>query len=248
MSSRYIPIFFDLTSPPFDDVRVRRAMSLALDRTTIVETVLGGYGSVGTFLPPAQLAGYTGDGSDLPYYTRDVEQARALLDEAGYGDGLTIPEFKIVAANQLDVQGAQVMVDQWSEAGIDVSVNPMEVGAILDDWSSGNYQMAMVGTVWTPDPDQEVDFFLSTAPFAQGMGIDDPELDELILQGRAETDPEARVEIYQQIQERVLDQVYTIVPYTYPLRWELRWNYVKGYEVMPSNARLTVRKTWLDQE
>lgn len=246
VSSRYIPIFFDLTTPPFNDIRVRQALSLALDRQVLVDTVLGGYGAVGTFLPPSQLAGYVGDGSDLPFYTRDVDQAKALLREAGFED-LKIPEFKIVAANKLDVQLSQVMQQQWAEAGIDVQINPMEVGAILEDWAGGNYQMAMVGTVWTPDPNQEVYRFDSRGPFGQGMGIDDPKINDLIDQGLAETDDEKRIAIYQGLQNHILEQVYTIVPYTYPLRWELMWDYVKGYEVMPSNARLTVRKTWLDQ-
>ena len=246
VSSRYIPLRFDLTSPPFDDVRVRRAMSLALDRKAITRTVLGEYGTVGTFLPPSQLGGYTGDGSDLPYYTQDVAKARSLLKEAGH-DTLTVPEFKIVAANQLDVQGAQVMKEQWAAAGINVTINPMEVGAIIRDFTGGNFKMAMVGTVWAPDPDSEVTQFYSKATSGKVPGIADAELDALIEQGRVETNQQRRVEIYKKIEQRALDQVYVIVPYTYPLRWELIWDFVKGYEVMPSNARLTVRKTSLDQ-
>jgi peptide/nickel transport system substrate-binding protein len=247
VSSRYIPIFFKLTEKPFNDVRVRRALSLAINRKQIVETVLGGYGSVGTFLPPSQLAGYRGDGSDLPYYQQDVGRARQLLTEAGYPNGLKISEFKIVAANQLDVQCAQLMKEQWAAAGIEVTLNPMEVGAILRDWTSGNYLMAMVGTVWAPDPDAEVDRFYSKSPFGRNMGINDPKLDELIEAGRSELDQTRREAIYRQIQQYVLEQVYTIVPYTYPLRWELVWDYVKGYHVMASNARLYVRQTWLNR-
>lgn len=245
VSSRYLPIMFSLKDEPFNDVNVRRAMSAALDRGQIAQTVLGGFGSVGTFLPPSQLAGYEGDGSDLPYYTQDIEQAKQLLQEAGY-DSFEVPEFKVVAANSLDVQCAQVMAQQWSAANITVGINPMEVGAILEDWRVGNYKMAAVGTVWRPDPSTEVERFHSQSPFGQAMGINDPELDEMIDAGLAETDPDARVEIYTQIQEHVLDQVYIIVPYTYPLRWELTWDYVEGYDVMASNARISVRKTWLD--
>jgi len=211
-----------------------------------VQAVLGGFGSVGTFLPPSQLAGYEGDGSDLPYYQQDVEKAKELLRQAGY-ETLEVPEFKVVAANQLDVQCAQIMKEQWAAANINVNINPMEVGAILQDWQAGNYIMATVGTVWAPDPSNEVERFHSQSPFGKAMGINDPELDELIDAGKAESDPDRRVEIYRQIQERALDQVYIIVPYTYPLRWELVWNYVKGYDVMASNARISVRKTWLDQ-
>lgn len=244
-SSRYLPICFDLSQAPFDDVNVRRAMSLALDRETIMQAVLGGYGSVGTFLPPSQLGGYVGDGSDLPYYTQDVEEAKRLLSEAGH-ESLDVAEYKVVAANSLDVQCAQIMAEQWSAANINVSINPMEVGAILDDWSGGNYQMASVGGAWRPDPSNEVTYFYSKSAFGKGMGINDPDMDSLIEQGLSETDPEARIDIYKQIEQLALDQAYIVIPYTYPLRWELMWGYVKGYDVMASNSRASVRHTWLD--
>lgn len=245
VASRYLPIHFDLAEPPFNDVNVRRAMSLALDRQQVVDVVLGEYGAVGTFLPPSQLAGYEGDGSDLPYYTRNIEQAKTLLQEAGH-DGLDVPEFKVVAANSLDVQAAQVMAQQWAEAGINVTINPMEVGAILEDWNAGNFKMAMVSASWLPDPSNEADRFHSESPRGKSMKINDPELDALVEQGVAETDPDARVEIYKQIEQYALEQVYIIVPYVYGWRWELVWDYVKGYDVMPSNARISTRKTWLD--
>ncbi|HYI15404.1 MAG TPA: hypothetical protein VEX37_08435, partial [Thermomicrobiales bacterium] len=88
--------------------------------------------------------------------------------------------------------------------------------------------------------------FLSTSAAGQAQGIANLELDELINAGTIESDPDARVEIYHQIQDLILEEVYVIVPYTYPLRWELVWDYVKGYDVMASNARISVRKTWLD--
>lgn len=246
VSSRYLPIEFNQSEPPFDDVRVRRAMSLALDRQALVDTVLGGYGAVGTFIPPSQLGGYEGDGSDLPYYTRDVEAAKALLKEAGY-DTLDVPEFKIVAANQLDVQCAQLMQAQWAEAGINVEINPMEVGAILDEFSGGDFQMATVGGVWRPDPDRELVRFSRDSPLAEKLGRVDEELFDLIDQGRSTSDEAERIAIYEQIQQHMLDQVYILIPYVYPLRWELIWEHVHGYDVTPSNARMSVRETWKDE-
>ena len=79
------------------------------------------------------------------------------------------------------------------------------------------------------------------------MGISDPQLDQLIEQGRQEGNEAARTKIYKDIERHALEQVYIIVPYVYPLRWELVWKHVQGYEVMPSNARLSVRGVWLDK-
>ncbi|MBI3980002.1 MAG: ABC transporter substrate-binding protein [Chloroflexi bacterium] len=247
VSSRTIRIYFRVNEPPFNDVRVRQAVSLALNRKEIVETVLGGFGSVGTFLPPSQLAGYTGDGADLPYYKQDIAKAKQLLEAAGLKDGLKIPNFKVVAANALDVQCAQVMKEQWAKAGIDATINPMEVGAIIKDYQTGAFNILMIGGVWTPDPDAEVQSFYSKNPIASAIGLKDEKLDALIEKGRIEVNEQARVKVYKEIEQHALDQVYQIVPYTYPLRWELVWNYVQGYDVMASNARMSVRKTWLDK-
>jgi peptide/nickel transport system substrate-binding protein len=138
------------------------------------------------------------------------------------------------------------MKEQWAEANINVTINPMEVGAILDDSRAGNYAMIMIGGVWQADPSNECSRFLSTGSTGTAMEINDTELDEMLKSGTIETDPEKRVAIYKEIEQHVLDQVYVIVPYTYPLRWELVWDYVKGYDVMASNARISVRHTWLD--
>src|SRR5687767_14336411 len=105
------------------------------------------------------------------------------------------------------------MKEHWAAAGINVTINPMEVGAIIRDSTAGNYKMAMVGTVWAPDPDSEVGRFYSKTTSGKVPGIADAELDALIERGRVETNAQQRLAIYKQIEQRALDQVYIIVPY-----------------------------------
>lgn len=245
-SSRFIDIKFNINEPPFDDIRVRQAFSLATDRQALVNTILAGAGSVGTMI--VQQGYRHPEPSTLPYYQRDVERARELLAQAGYPNGISIDAYKVVAANDLDVQAAELLRNQWLEAGIDVTIQPMEVGQILEDWQGGNYKMASVGVVWTADPSYYPTLQMhSTASFAENQGINDPKIDQLLDAAATTLDTDERIKLYHEFQEYAAEKVYNIVTYTYPLRWELYWDYVKGYEVMASNSRLSLRQTWLDK-
>src|SRR5690606_3425151 len=124
-TSRTFPVWLNLKAAPFDDVRVRRALSLATDRNACLQTVLGGSGKVGAVIPESQVGGYDGVG-ELPYYTDDPEGAKALLAEAGHPNGIDIGEYIAVAANPLDAACAQFLQQQWAAAGITVKLAPME--------------------------------------------------------------------------------------------------------------------------
>ncbi len=248
--SRYIAIRLNACEAPFDDVRVRRALSLAADREALIEAVIPSRfgGAVSNVIAPSSGFFWAGDATELPYYKHDVEQAKELLAEAGYPDGLTIDDYKVVAANQLDVDAAQVLKQQWAEAGINVDIVPMEVGQILEDFTQGNGAMVQVGGVWSPDPD--VDLYQTThssTPQAEAYCLNDPELDDLLERGRTTTDLAERTQIYQELQERMADQGYRFVLYGYPLRWEMWWDYVENYNNRPSNSRWELRTTWLDK-
>jgi peptide/nickel transport system substrate-binding protein len=248
--SRIISIRLNQCEKPFDDVRVRRALSLATDRRALIETVIPSRygGAVGTVIAPSDRFYFKGDPMDLPYYRLDVARARQFLAEAGYPDGISIEAYKVVAANQLDVDAAQVLKEQWARAGIRVTIVPMEVGRILRDWMEGVGQMNQVGTVWASDPDVLLfAWFHSSSAVPKAYCIRDGVLDRLLEAGRTTTDSSRRAEIYQQVQRRVADRAHVLVLYGYPLRWEMWWDYVKGYRNRPSNSRFGLRYTWLDK-
>ena len=246
--SRHIYIRLNMCEEPFNDVNARRAMSVAMDRQALVNTVIPPQygGSVSGIIEPSSPYFWTGD--EHPYYTHDIEQAKSLLAEAGYADGLTIDAYKVVAANQLDVDAAQVLEQQWAEAGIDVTIQPMEVSQILADWNAGTGKMIQVGITWEPDPDNRLyNVFHSSSAVAQAFCLNDPELDDLLDRGRASNDRAERMEIYQAAQDRIADQAYVLVLYGYPLRWEVWADYVQGYQNVPSNSRWSLRSAWLNK-
>ncbi len=244
ITSRTFPVWFNMKAAPLNDVRVRRALSLATDRAANVAAVLGGAGKVGGVLPESHIGGYDGV-SELPYYKFDPAAAKALLAEAGFPDGIDLGEYIVVAANPLDVACAQLLQQQWAQAGIKVVINPMETAPLLKMSSEGTFPTLLsVAQSSSPDADSILSRLTSTSVSGKAWGLSDPALDALIVAARADINPETRAQKHKEIQQIVADQAYHLMVYQYPLRWELWWNYVQGYVALPANVRTYVRTTW----
>ncbi|EKF18505.1 ABC transporter substrate-binding protein [Nitratireductor pacificus] len=246
-TSRTFPIWMNLKAAPFDDVRVRRALSLATDREACVQTVLSGSGKVGAMLPESHVGGYDGTG-EMPYYKHDPEAAKKLLAEAGYPDGIDLGEYIVVAANALDVACAQILQQQWQAAGITVKLMPMETAPLLNHWSSGTWPTLLsVALSWTPDADAIFQYLVSDSKFGKAVGVSDDKLDAMIAEARSEVDTEKRAARNMEIQKHIAENAYILQVYQYPLRWEIWWDSIKGYEPLAANVRSFVRTAWRDE-
>ncbi|MCW3473978.1 ABC transporter substrate-binding protein [Limobrevibacterium gyesilva] len=246
-TTRTFPVWMNMKAKPLDDVRVRRALSLATDRQACLQTVLGGSGKVAAMIPESHVGGYDGAG-EMPYYKTDVAAAKKLLAEAGYPNGIDLGDYNVVAANPLDVSCAQILQQQWAEAGIKVAIKPMETAPLLAMWVKGEYPTLLsVALSWSPDPDAIVSRMTSTNQYGKSMGMADAQLDAMIAEARTLLDPAKRAAGYMQIQRRITDQAYVLDIYQYPLRWEAWWSYAKGYVPLAANIRSFVRTTWIDK-
>ena len=246
-TTRTFPVWMNMKTKPLDDVRVRRALSLATDRKACLDTVLGGSGKVAAMIPENHVGGYDGAG-EMPYYKTDPAAAKALLAEAGYPGGIDLGDYIVVAANPLDVSCAQILQQQWAQAGVKVTIKPMETAPLLSMWVKGEFPALLsVALSWSPDPDVIVSRMLSTNPSGKAMGMADAELDMMITAARSILDPARRAAAYLQIQRRIAENAYVLDIYQYPLRWEAWWNYAKGYVPLAANIRSFVRTTWVDR-
>lgn len=192
-------IGFNLNKKPFNDVRVRQAISHAIDTDVILEGVFNNVGTKATAPMGPKVWGHN---PDLDGYEYNVEKAKELLKEAGYPDGFKTTIW--TNDNKQRMDAAEVIQSQLKGIGIEVEIKVVEWGAYLDATQNGEHDMFVLGwSNMTGDADYNQYFLFHTD--AQGaVGnrsfYSNPKVDELINQGRQETDPDKRLEIYKEAQ------------------------------------------------
>lgn len=230
--------------PALHDVRVRRAIALALDRPAIVAAKFGGRAVLATgLLPPSHWA-YN---PAVSHWNRDLARARQLLDEAGLvpdADGVRLHLTYKTSSVPFRVAVAKAIASQLGEIGIAVEVRPFEFATFFVDVKKGNYQLASLQTTSITEPDFYYFYFHSSripSPKDPDGGnrwrYRNPELDRLAEAGRREMDPAKRRPIYAQIQQIIADDL-PIVPLWHEDNVVLSNVDVEGYAIVP-NAALT---------
>ncbi len=230
-SNDYWYLALNQANEPYDDVRVRQAISYAIDREAITEATMYGNATVNQTAIPESSAFYT------PYdrYSHDPAQAQALLDEAGVAEGDLTMDLMVASDYPETVQAAQIIESQLAEVGIAVEIRTLDFGTWLDEQGQGNFDMLMMGWLGNLDPD---DFYYSQHHSEGGnnhQGYANPEVDELLEQGRVETDEAARKEIYDQAATMIADDASYI--YLYNPDVVQAWSPdLTGYTVMSDRA------------
>lgn len=233
---------------PTADVNVRRALSLGIDRQAIIDTVLFGFGELGTKIPcgEAPYGWCEGEDQPLPYYEYDPEEAKRLLAEAGYADGL---DLTVQVSLPLDVQTAEILVEQWEKIGVNLKIEQIpDFNQQLDNYINVKHQLSIVTLVWQPDPHPNVyPIYYSSSAINLGK-FKDEKLDALLDAGKTELDVDKRIEIYKEIQRIVADQVYMLYPFTKPVNWQFIKDYVMNYTPQANGSFFNLRYTWLDKQ
>lgn len=192
-------IGFNTQKKPFDDPRVRQAISYAVDTKAIVEGV---YNNVGTVATGPMGPGVWGHNPDLTGYEYNIEKAKELLAEAGYADGFSTTIWTNDNKERMDV--AEVIQSQLKGIGIEVEVKVVEWGAYLEATANGEHDMFILGwSNMTGDADYN-QYFLFHSDARGNPGnrsfYSNPTVDDLINRGRQATDPEERLAIYAEAQ------------------------------------------------
>jgi peptide/nickel transport system substrate-binding protein len=184
---------------PFSDIRVRKALNLAVDVQSIIDTLFNGQGT--------QLAGLFvehGLGFDpaLATYSYDPDQAKALLAEAGYPDGF---ETRLSYASLERSDFVEAIAGQLTEVGIKTTAERVEVATFNQQWTDP--EAAPLRYVsWRPMYDP---YTLLSLVFAKGGYLsrhDNPKAQRLIDAGAVENDPNKRAEIYRQLGQVLHDE------------------------------------------
>ena len=146
------PLRINCGKAPFDNVKVRQAIALAIDKDQIVDLVLGGHGTP-TVAPISPDSPYYPKDLD---YKRDVEKAKALLAEAGYPNGFECT----ISGPQTASEGGSVPVlaQQLAEVGITVTQRVIETATYLEEVNAGNFDLACHGGTLKPDLYNDIKF------------------------------------------------------------------------------------------
>ncbi len=197
-SSAYVG--FNVQKEPFNDVRVRQAINLALDMESIVEAVYYGAGSPSKGPIVERVWAYN---TDLPGYGYDLEEAKRLMAEAGYADGFETTIW--VNDNQQRIDIAEIAQSQLAEIGITLNIEILEWAAYLERTAAGEHEMYILGWVTvTGDPDYGLYATFHTESFGAAGNrsfYSSPRVDELLTIGRTTGDPDARMDAYKEAQE-----------------------------------------------
>lgn len=204
---------FNTTRKPFDDVRVRKALAMAINRQQIVDKVAKGGQTPAYTLTPPDPFGYQPKAA-MEY---DVAQARALLAEAGYPDGKGFPTFELLYNTAENHQKIATAIQQmWkTNLNIDVQLANQEWKVYLTARNNLEHDIARAG--WLADyvdPSNFLDILLSYSGNNR-TGWKNPEYDRLIKEAASTVDTEARHAILQQAEQIIVDEAPIIPIYYY---------------------------------
>jgi peptide/nickel transport system substrate-binding protein len=236
----YQGLWMNTATGPLAEQALREAVSLAIDREALM---LAAYFNVGQIangpIPPSSWA-YD---PDYPVVKRDLDAARAKLAEGGQPDGFSMV---IKAANTPEQQKiTQLMQAALAEVGIQAEIQTLEFGALLDAGAEGDFDALSLGWSGRIDPDGNIQPIFGTGGTFNYGKYENPQVNELIEQGRVEQDRAKRAEIYQEIQDIINADVAYVFTYFPPASFAAA-NHVKGFTVTP-DALMRFKKTWLDR-
>jgi ABC-type dipeptide transport system, periplasmic component len=237
-------IGFNMSKKPFDDVRVRQAISMAINKEEIIDGIYNGVGipAKGPLAPG--IFGYDGNLEGLEY---NPQKAKDLLAEAGYPDGFSTTIWTNDDRQRVDT--ATNVQSQLAKIGIDAEVKILEWGSMLEQTAKGEHEMMVFGwTTVTGDADNGLfPLFHSDNLGAQGNRTFtvDEELDQYLAGARQTSDPEKRQEYYSKAQKRLVE----LAPVIYLLHQEHLLGVrdeVKGLKQLPTQL-LQLKEVYIEK-
>ena len=243
-------IYMRTDQPPFNDVRVRRAISMALDRQGVIDAVyLKGQptpaiapGLAEWSVPIDQL------GAGARYYQYDPKEAKRLLAEAGHPKGFKTPLNFTGGYGRDLVDAVQLVQQNLKEVGIEVELKQQEYGAYIASTFMGKYEGMAIGPIsiaWEPD---SVLYAMYVPDHSRNSShVNDPKLLGMLKEQRRTKDVEARKKLIFDIQRYIAEQQYYV--FTISISYTCSWQpYVKNFaQNLSFDYGGRVAALWLDK-
>lgn len=197
-------IYFDRTgelSEPFGDLRVREALTIAVDTEAILDTIYAGYGEITDQLFGTATLAYREDLDDSGY-AYDPDRARQLLADAGYGDGF---EVDMPISPVFDPAVYTAIEQQWSEVGVTLNRVEYGPGEMIPAMLQGNHYIALM-SLYQPNDWTAISQMVSPAATWNPLGTEDPTVTGLIEDIRLATDDAERESLLEELNEFLVEQ------------------------------------------
>lgn len=215
LGNSYTYLGFNLKHKPFDDIRVRKAINYAIDKQEIIDGV---YLGLGINIASPYKPGTRWSNPDLQPYSYDPNKAKALLKEAGFidsdGDGILDRDgkpfsFEIITNQNKEREKSAVLIQRrLKDVGIDVQIRAIEWASFISRFiKTGDFDAVVLGWSLGLDPDQFSIWHSSQNQPGQFnfIGYNNPQIDQLLEQGRLEMDIDKRTKIYHEFAKVLLE-------------------------------------------
>lgn len=205
-------VSMNLNKKPFDNPKVREALSMAIDRQTIIDTINAGSGQPADAIIAPAVFGYYSTG--VREY--NPTKAKELLAEAGYPDGFSTSLW--VNDNQSRIEMCQAMQAMLLEIGVQCNIEVLEFGSYISRTVAGEHDMAYFG--WTTSSgDADYSYYSLEHSTQQGAAgnrsfLADPDVDKLIEKARFNTNEAERKDLYKELAIK-LDEINNNIPIFY---------------------------------
>ena len=229
-SGQFLNVIMGCNQKPFDDARVRKALSLSIDRPGMLDLVAEGFGTVGVDVPANAAYRFY---DKLPPKLDDIAQAKSLLAAAGYPNGLSVT---LVASDQPSTRTALgiALREMAKPAGFNITVQTMAHATFLDQvWLKGPFYVGLYNMQATMDAIFSL-LYTSSSPWNESKW-NNAEFDRLVAAARQTADDAQRRQLYGQAQQLMYDQVPTLIPTFFDLLAAVR-DYVEGFTLHPRST------------
>lgn len=233
-------MYMNNAKPPLDDMRVRRALSLATDHAELIKVLTGGKGlwSLAGALPDtftqaeiAQIAQY------------DPGQAKQLLGAAGHASGL---DLDIDVDTGAETVTEQLLQAQWKKAGINLAIKAFDSAVASKRRKSGQFTLTTAPKALVPDIDTFLYAVFAPDSKANYAGVNDPALTKLLFAQRGEPDPAKRRDIVRQAVRLIYDNAYSLSLY-FIVRTDFWFPYLKNFIPYVSGQDWPMENSWLEK-
>ncbi|MEO8457729.1 MAG: ABC transporter substrate-binding protein [Chloroflexota bacterium] len=216
--------------PPFDDIRVREALDISIDRDEVIAVIDGGDGKYNGPIQWPQLEWALPQDELKAFYKYDPEKAKQLLTQAGYDGGfktkMKLP--KITGVSQIADEAA-LLKSQWAKVGIQVDLEEVELGTFIGSvLLPGNFQMTFFPNLPYDEPDRPLSFYSSLGVTGAGNwnNYTNPDFDLLYNKQAQTVDKTERQSIILEAQRLIIKEHAPQLTITGGNAYSAHWNYV----------------------